>query len=40
VMSLLAIFLPILAFIVFVILLVVVIRSWRTVRRRFGALRH
>jgi hypothetical protein len=39
VMSLLAIFLPILAFVVFVILLLVAARSWRTLRRRFGAMR-
>lgn len=38
-MSLLAIFIPILAFVVFVILLLVVIRSWRTIRSRVGAIR-
>jgi hypothetical protein len=39
IMSLLAIFIPILAFVVFVILLLVVIRSWRTIRQRVGAFR-
>ena len=38
-MSLFAIFIPILAFVVFVILLFVVVRSWRTVRRGFGTIR-
>ncbi|HEX6288115.1 MAG TPA: DUF4126 domain-containing protein [Herpetosiphonaceae bacterium] len=39
VMSLLAIFIPILAFVLFVLLLFLVVRSWRTIRRRVGAIR-
>ena len=39
VLSIMAIFAPLIAFVLFLVLLFVVIRSWRSVRRRFGAVR-
>lgn len=39
VLSILAFFAPLIAFLLFLILLFVIIRAWRTVRRRVGAIR-